>query len=533
MKFHHAIGTSALRRAVLGASLLAFSGCGGAATPESTTAEEALPPAPTFTNRIALRGPDGARVNVAEFGNDAAYLEVSGVRSPMADLVLQATVVDQNGRLQYQVTRKGLDIYPLHREARSGETSWTLYTLDSRDPVRLEYDEEASPLVDAQALHARHLAQTRDGRIAAFQDFNRDEWVAATEEELNRPRERFGEECESSVMMSVNWDSIDDSVYGEYSISGHCETILDALRNICRLEYGKRFVRDQVQNIVCSWNGAEEWDLQFSEGTLALQAAHTSNLQQKIGERLRELPYDSQMSVGQAVEYARTDVCRSENGENLIVVHPDSGAGISYGTPERLFHSPQNAMITSGAFFDPRHFVADRSANFRGQDYRYYSMVEVDHDANTCSLTCGTRESNWTLVPLEEATALLRGAATERSPFDRIPHALARDQRGIYYYVDRGRTEETAGEFRVYRGRRGNLRPLEMRDVAADSEGEVFSTSQGDLRLIVDQDEPSHWIERGRQMDLRRVPVNENYQLIFNELGVYTADRLETPCDDY
>ena len=119
------------------------------------------------------------------------------------------------------------------------------------------------------------------------------------------------------------------------------------------------------------------------------------------------------------------------------------------------------------------------------------------------------------------------------APFDREPYALARDRQGVYYLVDRGNTEATRRDFRVYQGRRGRMQQLQMRDVASDSAGEVFSTSSGDLRLIVDNEEGAQWVRGERSQELRRVPINENWNIVMNELGVYNMTRLELPCDDY
>ena len=77
------------------------------------------------------------------------------------------------------------------------------------------------------------------------------------------------------------------------------------------------------------------------------------------------------------------------------------------------------------------------------------------------------------------------------------------------------------------------MQQLEMRDIVSDSEGQIFATASGSLRLLVDIDEGAHWIEGQRPKELRRVPIEENYKLIMEQLGVYLGQRLELPCDDY
>src|SRR5262249_11383404 len=120
-----------------------------------------------------------------------------------------------------------------------------------------------------------------------------------------------------------------------------------------------------------------------------------------------------------------------------------------------------------------------------------------------------------------------------KSARTREPYALARDDRGTYYYVDRGATPETKNNFRVYVGKKGGLKLQKMKDVASDSEGEVYSTATGDLRLITSRGAPeSTWVQGGRPTKLVALPVPNNLTLIYTTLGVYTGQRLGTPCDD-
>ena len=70
-----------------------------------------------------------------------------------------------------------------------------------------------------------------------------------------------------------------------------------------------------------------------------------------------------------------------------------------------------------------------------------------------------------------------------------------------------------------------------MTNVVSDSEGDVFSTKTGSLRLIIDRRE-STWIEGEKPRKLMLVPVRQNLGLIYNELGIYAGQRQGTPCDD-
>jgi hypothetical protein len=40
------------------------------------------------------------------------------------------------------------------------------------------------------------------------------------------------------------------------------------------------------------------------------------------------------------------------------------------------------------------------------------------------------------------------------------------------------------------------------------------------------------WIHHNQRTPLSNLPVEDNHVLIYSDLGVYTGERLGTPCDD-
>lgn len=142
---------------------------------------------------------------------------------------------------------------------------------------------------------------------------------------------------------------------------------------------------------------------------------------------------------------------------------------------------------------------------------------------------CGERTT--TLKPLEaaRASAMLDGARFHPPRWKYRAYALARDDSGTYYYVDR-RREDGSMEFRLYSGQRGAMKPLKMTNLVSDSEGDIFSTRSGELRLVLDKKQ-SAWVEKGKRRELRTLPVEDNVPLIYSDLGVYSGQPLGTPCD--
>jgi hypothetical protein len=192
-----------------------------------------------------------------------------------------------------------------------------------------------------------------------------------------------------------------------------------------------------------------------------------------------------------------------------------------------------SGMLTGTDFFEPRFPNPTANDNFRGIDYRIYSSVDYDEAKHTCSLRCGDHNTPLTIMPAADGKKLAAAATFHKSPRTREPYALARDDRGTYYLVDHGNTPETKNNFRVYVGKKGSLKLQKMKDVASDSEGEVFSTASGDLRFVTSHEKNEYsWVQGEKHTNLIALPVRANMTLIYTTLGVYTGERLGNPCDD-
>jgi len=129
----------------------------------------------------------------------------------------------------------------------------------------------------------------------------------------------------------------------------------------------------------------------------------------------------------------------------------------------------------------------------------------------------------------DKGTAMVSAAKFHPPRWKYRAYALARDDAGTYYFVDR-RRDEGSMEFRLYSGPRGAMKPLKMVNVVSDSEGDIFSTKTGELRLVLDKKE-SAWVQKGKRQALKSLPVEDNVALIYADLGVYTGQPLGTPCD--
>jgi hypothetical protein len=247
-----------------------------------------------------------------------------------------------------------------------------------------------------------------------------------------------------------------------------------------------------------------------------------------------EPPWGKAEKLGELRILEKTSVCTDNKGHYVVLAPSEKNSQqLFYGDEKALTQVPPPPWVLSGGhFLEPRFLNKTANANFRGLDMRVFSEVEADPGKKTCSLRCGEKTVPLTWVEAAQAQPLLLNAKYEPNPQQFEPYALLRDAQGNYYLVERGLQPGTEKSFRVYMGPKGRLKRQEMKDIVSDSEGEIFSTQKGELRLVVDRTSTPVWIEKKRKVDLRVVPVTENLQMIYNELGVYTTDRLGNPCDD-
>jgi hypothetical protein len=188
-------------------------------------------------------------------------------------------------------------------------------------------------------------------------------------------------------------------------------------------------------------------------------------------------------------------------------------------------------------FFAQRRFGGGRNGNESFDTGFWEPRVAAGYRAQlsfkdkTYSVQCDERKT--TLTPLDKAAAqeMLASATFLRPRWKRRAYALARDNSGVYYYVDKAREPEDSKDFRVFRGQKVVLKPLKMTNVVSDVAGDIFVTRAGKLRLVLDKNEHV-WLEGKKSIKLTPLSVEQNHVLIYTELGVYAGEPLGTPCDD-
>ena len=256
-------------------------------------------------------------------------------------------------------------------------------------------------------------------------------------------------------------------------------------------------------------------------------------------------PWGKAENLGDRMTLEKTAVCTDGKNHYVVVAPNDKqSTQLYYGDGKTFYRVPLPPWVLSGDnFFEPRFFAKTKNSSFRGLDMRMFATVDYDAKKATCSASCGERKTDLTILGEDAKKTMLLGKATFEPPLHkRAPHHLARDEGGRYFYVDKGATPDTEKNFRLFVGPKGAMKLQKMTNAVADTEGEIFTTKTGSLRYVTDRKNPPTWIQGKKKLTLTVVPIEgtdeksgepiNNYQLIYNELGVYLGEKLGNPCDD-
>lgn len=166
---------------------------------------------------------------------------------------------------------------------------------------------------------------------------------------------------------------------------------------------------------------------------------------------------------------------------------------------------------------------------------------------------CDQSQTKLQLLDKEATKRFIAKATLHDLYWRRTPHLLARTPLGEYFYVDRTRLARVRGRrepiklenlrgFKMWRGRRGRMRPVKLKDVVIDAAGQVFISKRGSLHAKIRFDRwrkiqitAAHW--RGKRskkiVKLVRVPlsVRSTWVLIHRDLGPYRGKKFGLPCD--
>jgi hypothetical protein len=143
----------------------------------------------------------------------------------------------------------------------------------------------------------------------------------------------------------------------------------------------------------------------------------------------------------------------------------------------------------------------------------------------TFSRFCGWKnETGLSEITGDKAKAIIDKSTFLTTALTRRPYLLARDDTGVYYYVDVLREQYGGKGHRVFIGKKGALKSRPLTDVTSDTAGDVFATKTGDLRIVRDVSDGKqnvHWIKGNKRIPLVYLDTEANAPLIYKDLGIY------------
>jgi hypothetical protein len=210
-------------------------------------------------------------------------------------------------------------------------------------------------------------------------------------------------------------------------------------------------------------------------------------------------------------------VLKDADGGTYVVL-PGDGARMWYGLPKK----PLYEQYVSGRSADHDkwgvHVFAPRVPKWQ--------PGSIDYKGNGDYVRwCGdSSQVALTQLPSDQANTVLDKSTFMSNAMIRRPYLLARDDSGVYYYVDVIRDEYGGNGFRVMVGKKGALKQKPLTDIASDSAGDVFATKTGDLRFVKAVDDgkaTTYWVKGGKKTELVQLDIEQNERMIYKDLGVY------------
>jgi hypothetical protein len=507
-------------------------------------------------------GPEGLTVAVVPLkprADNKVLVQVTGSNTVFDGKAILHTVDGADtSRADYQTTYHGREWHTV--VVRDGV--YSLYVPGRRDGPKLKFDEKRTAALKAEDVYAAHKRQDADGSLKALAAFDRKAESAQQEKKLDDTIASFAKACGGKPAVTVDWATFSDADIRELSISSYCGDPLDRMRQMCEASNeAKQAIATNVKTYVCTMGKAMALDLAGTTLTWTTSRAAVNmsdftrqNLEKKFaqaalpaaggGKKSGEAPpWGKGETLGERMILEKTGVCTDGKAHYVVVAPHDKQSTQLYYGDGKVFHRvPLPPWVLSGdSFFEPRFFAKGKNPSFRGLDMRMFAGVSYEAAKQTCSVSCGERKTTLTVLDEAAKKALLGKASFEPPLHKRAAHHLARDDNGRYFYVDKGNTPETEKNFRLFVGPKGGMKLQKMTNAVADTEGEIFTTKTGSLRYVTDRKNPPVWTQGGKKTLLTVVPIesvdanNEptnNYQLIYNDLGVYLGEKLGNPCDD-
>jgi hypothetical protein len=478
------------------------------------------------------QGPDGIKLAIVRLKDGTYLCRITGTSGELDAKVLPCGLKRPGPNRRYWHARiDGRKVYLLTKSirTRAGTVRYRLFIPGSGygRGIKVAYDEASSKEGDADELVAQHRSQVESGVIAEIQRFHEKRKKRDEEARFARRAAPLKRRCDLEFETSIDWSSVEEKTHESMSLLNECGPIFSALNHFCKYDSTKKQIQEHVKEVRC--RVGDEPKIELRQGVLVWQVPYELKNRTRVTKRIlgETVKWPEGKTLAQYMFGERLAVCTDGNG-SYVGLRPTKGPDkwdpgqreIFYGEGKNLFKVDQASYHMEGRFFDPRVKIRHRGD---------LPWVKVDRKKKSCTVRCGSRTAKLELLSEEKAVSVMSKATIKDPAKTRVPHGLARDRRGVYYYVDRA-PGKPARDYRLYRGPLGKLKRLKMTNLVSDTQGDVFATPNGKLRLVLEK-EHSYWVRGNKRVRLINVPIRKNLPLIYNDLGIYLGKRLGTPCD--
>ncbi len=415
------------------------------------------------------------------------------------------TVYVKNGKQEYYRTqRHGGNYAPLIIAGQSSRYENDGYNAGHefvffKDSPKLVSAREANEILEL------YIAQRASGHTESVQRWDRVRAEAHVRDEAKKHTELLHQNCKTQLRYTIDTKNMSDEVLRSHP--GFDEFAL-VLRKLCSAfpDVAAQLTKAKV----LSWK---------PDGKRGLS---------KDGDQLRWTPVndgDEIESTMRATLDMERRVAKTANGTYFYVDAKNTSAYVG----------DRGAMLKHRVIYRGNLEYLYLGFNLNLRLFTDVGMSKMYSKGSAWTLTCGRVEHALTeLTRSERDTYLSSVSLSTEYQFNRTPFALARDERGVYYYVDRLMSEKGGKDYRVYIGRKGAVKKTLLKDVVDDSEGLIFETAGGDLRLRIDRKNSQvrhvFWSKKKKRTELTILDPQANGELIFRELGVYEGVALGTIC---
>ncbi len=476
---------------------------------DSLVANPMLPPR-AYTDRLGIVV-EIVPLKISDGASPQALVRVTGIANYIAGVTFLSTrqkSPDVRGSDYYWTTQlNGVTTRIVHtNRAMDHDDKIAIFLPRSVTKTTLQFDEIATRAIEIPELIADYRSHLADGSLARLRAFDREYEVQARRESLARKQEALAKSCGGSIDVQMDWDKVQSKE--DFKEVRFCDVAVEGLAKICNYTRSAgREVLSKIGTLSCELHQDLRLDYNDKERVLTVHAA-TSNL----------------VSTGKAVRLISKEIglkptlLKSSKGVYVVLsTHHDSKEDVYAGVGTKLYkqHWSPDANLTAFSLWSGAKNSMARNT-----------------EPGKWSIKCPQGLLEFDEVEGKERDHVLSTSSFEDTVWKRQMYALARDARGIYYYVDRLKDQFGGLDYRVFKGPRGRVALTTMIDIVSDSEGMIFSTTSGSLRLVLSNKRPAgaKWKKGKRSEELVVVPDRTARPLVFNELGVYDGEELGTVC---